>query len=179
MKRSIEWLRRLFHRDAAWQEEIESHVAMRASWHERQGIAPEAARTRAAREFGSSLRAMEAVRAVHRAPWLDALKQDVRHGMRVIRHSPAFSLAAVATLGVGIGASTAVFSVVDLLLFRSLPYPRADRLVSIGFSGPIDSVEANRRHAGDRASGRARFSPRRRPARRMGQVDPAISLREE
>jgi predicted permease len=133
----------LIRRDSAWQEEIESHIAMRAAWHERQGIAPDAARTRAARDFGSRLRALEAVRAVHRAPWLDALEQDVRHGLRVIRRSPAFSLAAVATLAVGIGASTAVFSVVDLLLFRSLPYPRAERLVSVGFSGPIDTNEFN------------------------------------
>ncbi|MGA8578586.1 MAG: ABC transporter permease, partial [Bryobacteraceae bacterium] len=98
---------------------------------------------RAARDFGSRLRALEGVRAVHRAAWLDALAQDARHGLRVIRRSPAFSLAAVATLAVGIGASTAVFSVVDLLLFRSLPYPHADRLVSVGFSGPIDTNEFN------------------------------------
>jgi len=143
MKHAIEWLRRLFHRDSAWQEEIESHLAMRADWHRQQGIEPDAARTRAARDFGSPLRALEAVRAVHWAPWLDALAQDARHGLRVIRRSPAFSLAAVATLAVGIGASTAVFSVVDLLLFRSLPYPRADRLVSLGFSGPIDTSEFN------------------------------------
>jgi predicted permease len=143
MKHAIEWLRRLFHRDSAWQEEIESHLAMRTDWHQQQGIAPDAARTRAARDFGSPLRALEAVRAVHWAPWLDALAQDARHGLRVIRRSPAFSVAAVATLAVGIGASTAVFSVVDLLLFRSLPYPRADRLVSLGFSGPIDTSEFN------------------------------------
>ena len=143
MTRAIEWLKRLFHRDSAWQEEIESHLAMRADWHRQRGAAPNAARTRAARDFGSPLRALEAVRAVHRAPWLDALAQDARHGLRVIRRSPAFSLAAVATLAVGIGASTAVFSVVDLLLFRSLPYPRAERLVSVGFSGPIDTNEFN------------------------------------
>ena len=143
MKRAMEWLRRLFRRDSAWQEEIESHLAMRAAWHRAQGVTPDAARTRAAREFGSRLRALEAVRAVHRAPWMDAPAQDARHGLRVIRRSPAFSLAAVATLAVGIGASTAVFSVVDLLLFRSLPYPRAERLVSIGFSGPIDTNEFN------------------------------------
>ena len=143
MKRAVEWLKRRFRRDAAWQEEIESHLEMRAAWHRAQGAALEEARTRAARDFGSSLRAFEGVRAVHRAAWLDALAQDARHGLRVIRRSPAFSLAAVATLAVGIGASTAVFSVVDLLLFRSLPYPRADRLVSVGFSGPIDTNEFN------------------------------------
>jgi predicted permease len=143
MKRAVAWLKSVFHRDAAWQEEIESHLSMRADWHEQQGVAPDSARTRAARDFGSPLRALEAVRAVHQAPWLDALAQDARHGLRVIRRSPAFSLAAVATLAVGIGASTAVFSVVDLLLFRSLPYPRAERLVSVGFSGPIDTNEFN------------------------------------
>jgi len=88
MKRAIVWLRRLFHRDSAWQEEIESHLAMRADWHQAQGVAPDAARTRAAREFGSPLRALEAVRAVHRAPWLDALAQDAHHGLRVIRQQP-------------------------------------------------------------------------------------------
>jgi len=143
MKRAIVWLRNLLHRDSSWQEEIDSHLAMRAQWHQQQGVAPDAARLQAARAFGSRLRTLEAVRAVHRAPWLDALAQDARHGLRVIRRSPAFSLAAVATLAVGIGASTAVFSVVDLLLFRSLPYPHADRLVSVGFSGPIDTSEFN------------------------------------
>ena len=143
MRRLFQWFRQLFHRDSAWQEELESHLAMRAAWHEARGAAPGEARARAKRDFGSSLRTFEAVRAVHRAPGLDSLRQDVRHGLRVIRRSPAFSLAAVATLAVGIGASTAVFSVVDLLLFRSLPYPRADRLVSVGFSGPIDTNEFN------------------------------------
>jgi putative ABC transport system permease protein len=76
-------------------------------------------------------------------PWLDALSVDVRFAARMLRRSPGFSAVAVLTLAVGIGASTAVFSVVDLLLFRSLPYPRADRLVSVGFSGPIDSNEFN------------------------------------
>jgi predicted permease len=75
--------------------------------------------------------------------WLDALSNDVRYAARAVRQAPGFATVAVLTLAVGIGASTAVFSVVDLLLFRSLPYPRADRLVSLGFSGPIDTSEFN------------------------------------
>ncbi len=75
--------------------------------------------------------------------WLDALVADARYAVRALRNSPGFSAVAILALAVGIGASTAVFSVVDLLLFRSLPYPRADRLVSLGFSGPIDTSEFN------------------------------------
>ena len=73
--------------------------------------------------------------------WIHALASDLRHGARALRRSPGFAIVAALTLAVGIGASTAVFSVVDPLLFRALPYPRGDRLVSVGFSGPIDTVE--------------------------------------
>jgi putative ABC transport system permease protein len=74
---------------------------------------------------------------------MEALSSDFRYGARALRRSPGFTMIAVLTSAIGIGASTAVFSVVDLLLFRSLPYPRADRLVSLGFTGPIDSNEFN------------------------------------
>ncbi|HUK16068.1 MAG TPA: ADOP family duplicated permease [Bryobacteraceae bacterium] len=77
------------------------------------------------------------------AAWLDALSSDVRFAARMLRRSRGFTSVAVLTLALGIGASTAVFSVVDLLLFRSLPHPRAERLVSVGFGGPIDSNEFN------------------------------------
>ena len=75
--------------------------------------------------------------------WVETVWADVRFAGRLMRRSPGFAAVAALTLAVGIGASTAVFSVVDLLLFRSLPYPRADRLVSVGFSGPIDANEFN------------------------------------
>ena len=76
-------------------------------------------------------------------PWVDAALYDLRFAVRSLRRSRTFAATAILTLAVGIGASTAVFSVVDLLLFRSLPYPHADRLVSFGFSGPIDTNEFN------------------------------------
>src|ERR1051326_8553875 len=75
--------------------------------------------------------------------WIDALLYDIRYAARAMRRSPGFATVAILTLAVGIGASTAVFSVVDLLLFRPLPYAHPDRLVSIGFSGPIDTNEFN------------------------------------
>ncbi len=75
------------------------------------------------------------------APWMEGFWQDARHAVRGFRRSPGFTAVAVTTLAVGIGASTAVFSIVDPLLFRSLPYYRGDRLVSLGFKGPIDVNE--------------------------------------
>jgi predicted permease len=77
------------------------------------------------------------------AHWLDVFTSETRFAARSLWRSPGFTAIAILTLAIGIGASTAVFSVVDLLLFRSLPYPRAGRLVSVGFSGPIDTNEFN------------------------------------
>ncbi len=73
--------------------------------------------------------------------WLNGLGQDARFALRAMRRSPVFTLLTIATLAIGIGACTAVFSMVDRLLFRSLPYPQAQRLVSVGITGPIDTNE--------------------------------------
>ncbi|HEX4230059.1 MAG TPA: ABC transporter permease [Bryobacteraceae bacterium] len=75
------------------------------------------------------------------ARWLAAIWQDGRYAFRSLRRTPLFAGLVVLTLAISIGASTAVFSMVDRLLFRALPYPRADRLVSVGITGPIDTNE--------------------------------------
>lgn len=69
------------------------------------------------------------------------LRQDFRYALRGLRRSPAVALTAIFTIAIGIGASTAVFSAVDRILFRSLPYPDAERLVSFGFKAPIEPDE--------------------------------------
>jgi predicted permease len=69
------------------------------------------------------------------------LVQDLRYGLRLLARNPGFTAVAVLTLALGIGATTAVFSVVDRVLFRSLPYPEADRLVSLGWMAPLDPNE--------------------------------------
>jgi putative ABC transport system permease protein len=143
MKTLIQWLRRRVRREAEWREEIETHLEFRERWHREHGASPEQAGPLARRQFGNRLRTFEKVREIHVAVWLDILLQDARHAARGFRRSPAFTLVAVLTVAIGVGAATAVFSVVDPLLFRSLPYPSDRQLVSVGFLGPIDNVELN------------------------------------
>jgi putative ABC transport system permease protein len=75
--------------------------------------------------------------------WVEVVSSDIRYALRTLRRSSGFTAAAVLTLALGIGGSTAVFSVVDRILFRSLPYPQDRQLVSLGFRGPIDTSEFN------------------------------------
>jgi hypothetical protein len=93
------------------------------------------------RRSGNRLRTLEDVRAVHVRGWLDDLLRDARLAVRGFRKSPAMAAAAVAAIAIGVGASTAIFGVVDPLLFRGLPYPNGHRLVSAGYLGPVDSYE--------------------------------------
>jgi predicted permease len=136
-------IKRWLNRDNEWREEIEGHLAMRQEWHQARGTSLEEARTLARKEFGSPLGAAEKLRAVHIHPWIETLLQDLRYALRGFRRSPGFTLLACITMAIGVGASTAVYSVVDPLLFRRLPYPHDAQLVSLGYFGPIDNNEFN------------------------------------
>ena len=81
------------------------------------------------------------LRAVHLPVYLDQLLQDLRYAVRGFSQSPLFTAAAVLTLALGLGASTAVFSVVDRILFQPLPYAQPDRLVWLGMAAPIEANE--------------------------------------
>src|SRR5690349_828700 len=82
-------------------------------------------------------------RAAHVWGWLESWWLDVRYAGRGFRRSPALSLVAIGTILIGVGASTAVFSAIDPILFRPLPYPKDRQLVSLGYFGPIDTLEFN------------------------------------
>jgi predicted permease len=135
------WLRRRRLRESEWRDELDTHLAMREEWNRARGLPAGAACLAARRQFGNRLRTLEEVRAVHLRGWLEDLLQDARMAVRGFRRSPAMTAAAVATIAIGVGASAAIFGVVDPLLFRGLPYPNPRQLVSLGYLGPVDSNE--------------------------------------
>jgi len=124
-----------------WRDERESHIAMRAELNRQQGMAPEEARRAAERAFGNELQIAESVRAIRVPPWLDQLRQDLQYAWRGLRRSPGFTVTAVAAIAIGIGASTAVFSFTDRILFRPLPYVNERELVWFGMTAPFTEAE--------------------------------------
>jgi putative ABC transport system permease protein len=130
-----------FHSDRELDEEFLSHMQRHADGLERSGLPRSEAERRARIAFGSIEKAKETVREQRAGFFLETLSYDVRYGLRQLRRSPVFAAVAVVTLMLGIGGTTAVFSVVDRVLFRSLPYPHDDRLVSFGVKAPFEGIE--------------------------------------
>ncbi len=113
-------------------EEMRFHIEMRAEENVRRGMTPEEARREAERRFGGLTRMKERGYEVRGGRWLESFWRDCRYGARSLRKSPGFTLVAVLTLALGIGATTAIFSVMNAVLLRPLPYPDAGRLVYVG-----------------------------------------------
>ena len=119
--------------------ELRFHLMMRAQENIRDGMTPESAMRDARRRFGSLDRVKDAAREIKGAGMLGTLLQDVRYGVRMMVKSPAVTLVAVLTLAAGVGANTAIFSVVNAVLLKSLPYHDSHRLVIV--SGTDQSAE--------------------------------------
>src|SRR5881397_3648534 len=121
--------------------ELRAHLEMLTEENIHRGMSPADARYAARCAFGGVEQAKELYREQRTIPFLDALLQDLRFALRALGKRPGFALVAILTLALGIGSTTAVFSVVDRILFRSLPYPHEDRLVSFGLLAPIERDE--------------------------------------
>jgi len=184
MKMTTDWIRvqlsrfvSLFRKkrlDADLEEELRSHIELAMEEKMALGTSRREARSAALRSFGGVTQAREAYRTQRGLPFLDQLVRDLRFGCRQLLRAPGFALTAVLTLALGLGANTAVFSLINALLLRPLPVPHASELVTVkqsssnsdnfnySFSEPVFRT-LEKRH--DLFQGVAAFSQRTMQAR--------------
>ena len=125
-------------------DEITSHLAEATEEYVRQGLSPEEARWAAQRSFGGVTQTKEVYRDVRSFVWLEDVARDVRHAVRTLRKSPAFAAAAAATLALAIGANTTMFSVLNAVLLRPLPYRAPEQLAMLWTENPTQNLREGR-----------------------------------
>jgi len=113
------------------QEELREHLALAEAEHRRRGLSPDAARRAAQRDLGGLEQTAESVRDRRGFRVFEYISRDARYAARLLRKAPGFTVAATATIALGIGANVAVFTLADAALFRPWPYPEPDRLVAL------------------------------------------------
>ncbi|MGE0462509.1 MAG: ADOP family duplicated permease [Vicinamibacterales bacterium] len=136
LRELVAWWRRR-HVDREFDAEVRFHLEQETEKLVRSGLGPDEARRRAVRNFGPMDKHNADVREARGISWVDELVQDIRYGVRTLAKNPGYALLAVLTLGLGIGANTAIFSVINGVLLKPLPYEHGDRLVVVRQSAPL------------------------------------------
>ncbi|MBV8551275.1 MAG: ABC transporter permease [Acidobacteriaceae bacterium] len=130
----MSWLQRLFAKkrlETQLQKELQSHVERQIADYLRSGMSEADARRKAAVAFGGMEQIKEECRDARGTLWLESTVQDIRYAARTLRKSPGFAIAAICTLALGIGANTAIFTVINGVILRALPYHDPSRLVKV------------------------------------------------
>jgi putative ABC transport system permease protein len=140
------WVRGMVHRsrmETDMDAELRFHIDACAQDLMRSGMTAKEATRRARLEFGGMEQTKEECREVRRVRLAESVAQDLRFGLRQLRKSPGFTAAAVFTLALGIGANTAIFSVVDWLILRPLPIEKPEQVTFLGFERPNSTFDSN------------------------------------
>src|SRR4029077_7333796 len=154
----MSWWKSLFRKnalDAQLDSELRFHIEKLTNDNVAAGMTPEDARRQAILEFGGREQIKEELRDVHRVSVIESTAANVKSAFRFIRKSPSFSLAVILTLALGIGANSAVFSAIDAVLLKPLPFPNGDQLMRLvqtqpkrkspnTFAAPVRLEEWNR-----------------------------------
>ena len=136
-------LRALFRRravEAELDEELRFHFENEVEKHKSRGITPEEARRRARLSFGGHDQIKEDCREAHGTSLLESCLHDLRYALRFLGKNPGFSIIAALTLSLGVGASAIIYSLVDTILLRPLPYPNASRVATLWQVAPVGSI---------------------------------------
>jgi predicted permease len=126
-------------RETELAEEIETHLRMQTEDNLRLGMSPEEARRAAVLKFGGIESVKESYRDQRGLPSLEAVVMDIRHAFRSLHRNPQFAAAAIVSLALGIGATTAIFGLADSVLLEKMPYAHPDRLVTVSVNGAISA----------------------------------------
>src|SRR3954466_3662979 len=116
-------------RDAELQAELRVHLEMAVALRVERGESRDDAERNARLEFGNATHVAEVTREMWGGRWIDALRRDIQYAARGLRRAPSFTAVAIATFAIGIGANTAMFTVVNGVLLRPLPFEHAEQLV--------------------------------------------------